>query len=179
MKKIISDTFGKVLLDGDEIPGIFQYSEISKEQKVDRIDLGEAGTSKIPMGFSDGEVKLRLLLQNDEISTPYDKLKILNNLFKKTDEYGKPIIYQIVNAHTEARGINDVSFISLKSIDDNQKDWIICEVNFEEYRPILIESESIDFSQVPEDERIGYGDSSSGNEILYGPSPADDTDIPI
>lgn len=142
--ELITDDIGQVKLGGMLLPGVFEGLEVSGGVRVDESDVaGQSGTSKQPAGFDDTEFSLKLRLLTDDDSTCYDKLRILTSLFKRVDSSAKPFIYQIVNHHLAQWDVSEVIFKGIRSSEDNQDDTIHAELQFTEFRPVVVKAESL------------------------------------
>lgn len=138
--EIITDASGKVKVGGVILPGIFQNIEVDGDVRIDEAEVdGKSAKPKQAVGYEDAKVKLNLILQNDDGSTPYEKLKILQNIFKRPGQQ-LPYVYEIVNRHLQARGITKIIFKKLTSSEDNNLDVIRATCEFWEYVPITIQA---------------------------------------
>ena len=142
MRIEITDASGQIKLNDSFIPGIFQKLSIDNEVKYDQKSVsGSSGTKKQAVGFEDATVSVTYLLQNDEQSTPYQKLQELVALFRSMDKSAKPQIYNIVNEHTAAFGIDRVLFKGIRTNEDNRKDYITATLDFIEWEPPVVKIE--------------------------------------
>ncbi|WP_298563432.1 hypothetical protein [uncultured Phascolarctobacterium sp.] len=142
MRIEITDTSGQIKLNDSFIPGVFQKLSIDNEVKYDQKSVsGSSGTKKQAVGFEDAIVSVTYLLQNDEQSTPYQKLQELVALFRSMDKSAKPQIYNIVNEHTAAFGIDRVLFKGIRTNEDNRKDYITATLDFIEWEPPVVKIE--------------------------------------
>lgn len=80
-------------------------------------------------------------IQNDDRSTPYQKLQEVVALFRSMDKSAKPQIYSIVNEHTAAFGIDRVLFKGIRTNEDNRKDYITATLDFIEWEPPVVKIE--------------------------------------
>lgn len=142
MRIEITDASGQIKLNDSFIPGVFQKLSIDNEVKYDQKSVsGSSGTKKQAVGFEDATVSVTYLLQNDEQSTPYQKLQELVALFRSMDKSAKPQIYNIVNEHTAAFGIDRVLFKGIRTNEDNRKDYITATLDFIEWEPPVVKIE--------------------------------------
>lgn len=182
MRKVITKDFGQLKVGDTLIPGVFERLEVQGEVAVDEVDvLSESGTSKQPHGFKDASIGIALRLQNDDNSTPYDKLQVIVRVFQKVDASARPFIYRIVNQHTAIWGIKDVVFQGLTSSEDNQDDTIRVQLSFTEYRPTVVKSEAMAKTNTDKaNTKTGFAQTraagnSGGKKV---PTPAIDDDKP-
>ena len=139
--EIITDASGKVKVGGVILPGIFQNIEVDGDVRIDEAEVeGKSAKPKQAVGYEDAKVKLNIVLINDEESTPYEKLKKLQNIFKRPGQQ-LPYVYEIVNRHLQARGITKIIFKKLSSSEDNNLDLIRATCEFWEYVPITIQAQ--------------------------------------
>lgn len=138
--EIITDASGKVKVGGVILPGVFQNIEVDGDVRIDEAEVeGKSAKPKQAVGYEDAKVKLNIALLNDDSSTPYEKLKIIQNIFKKPGQE-LPNVYEIINRHLQARGISKVVFKKLTSSEDNNRDVIRATCEFWEYIPITIQA---------------------------------------
>lgn len=127
-----------VKVGGVILPGIFKSFEIKASARVEEIDVkGRSTKPKQATGYSDAKLNLELRLLDDETKTALEKLKIIQNLFKKAGQE-KPVVYEIVNEHTSVRGITKVIFKDLTTKEKSGKPEILVNLEFWEYIPITI-----------------------------------------
>ena len=142
MRIEITDASGQIKLNDSFIPGIFQKLSLDNEVKYDQKSVsGSSGTKKQAVGFEDATVSVTYLLQNDEQSTPYQKLQELVALFRSMDKSAKPQIYNIVNEHTAAFGIDRVLFKGIRTKEDKRKDYITATLDFIEWESPVVKIE--------------------------------------
>lgn len=158
MRQIITDDFGQMKLDSKLLPGTFEAMEITGDIVIDEVEVpGQSGKAKQAMGFGDAVISLKLRLPTDDESTAYEKLEQLNAIFQAVDAQAKPYVYRIVNKHTAARKVNQVIFKTLRSSEDNRSDLIKAELEFTEYRPIVVKKEAMAPPETPP-KPLGLGD---------------------
>jgi hypothetical protein len=142
-KQTITADFGKVKLGDQEVPGIFSQIRIRGGVRFDEVFVpGASGKSRQPLGYEPAEVTVSLRLPNDHVSTPYDKLAQITSMFQSVDDRAKPRVYRIVNKHVAAWRIREVVFKELSSDEDTNDDTIRAELHFEEWRPVVTQTES-------------------------------------
>lgn len=143
MRLVITNELGNVKLGDKLLPGIYEGCEIRGAVKMDDIDVpGQSGKSTQPKGFEDATISLRIRLQNDENSSPYDKAKILVDIFQKTDGNAKPFIYRIVNHLTDIWKIKEVIFKELVISDANYSDSLRADIQLRQYKPVMVKKET-------------------------------------
>lgn len=163
--EIITEATGQVKVGGSILPGIFQSLEINVDTLIDEVEV--EGMKKKPKqinGYEDASVKLNLVLNNDDGSSPYNKLEALQNIFKKPGQ-DKPVVYDLYNRHTQIRGINKVIFKNLTTVEDNANDLIRASCEFIEFSSISIQ----------------YQNSATTAKTTPAPAPAPaaaDNDVP-
>ena len=122
-----------IKIGGVILPGLFKSIEVNgdaliEEQKVE----GRSKKPKQAIGFEDAKVNLELILHDGPTLTKLQKLEMIQNLFKKKGQ-SKPIVYEIVNEHTAARGITKVLFKNLTTKEQSKKDEMLVMIEFWEY----------------------------------------------
>ena len=133
---------GLVFLGDEQVPGILVNQSIRGQVKFDEGKPdGLSGKVKTPMGWEDADISLTVELLSDDDSNCYDKLAVLNALFKGTDNGGNPKVFEIVNMHAIARGVDKVVFAGLQSTETDQDDTILCALNFVEHNPPVVKTE--------------------------------------
>lgn len=127
---------GQITLGGRIAPGILQSLLVAGRVRFDEAEQdGLSGKTKVPMGWEDADITLVVELVSEEASTCYDKLSEINAIFKGTDNGGNPNVYDVVNAHTLARGIERVVFAGLTSQETDDDDVILANLAFIEHIP--------------------------------------------
>lgn len=133
----ITDEFGNVRLDNTDLPGVFTSLTISQEIKIEENEIkGRSGKSKQVIGYDDATVNLELILLSDDESTCYDKLNIIQRVFRNTDSAALPKVFKVINKHINARKIRDVLFRSLTT-SEGSGDTLSVSIQLEEYLPII------------------------------------------
>jgi hypothetical protein len=133
---ILSFGDGQLSLGGRLVPGILQSMTIAGQVRFDKAEQdGMSGKVKVPLGWEDADITLVVELLTEESSTCYSKLDELNRIFKGTDNGGNPKIYDVVNPHALARGIERVVFSGLSSQETDQDDVISANLSFVEHVP--------------------------------------------
>lgn len=164
----VDQDLGRVRLGLWELPGVFRALQISQDLRIDRKRIqGRSGTRKEPQGWGDAEVRLTLLLEDDEQLTKHNKLAMITGEFKATDKYAKPKLYTLVNQHVAARRLGKVIFRSLASRDDNERSWIMVELLFEEHDPPVIKLEKAAKGKLQTAEQAALRQFSDISEAYY------------
>ena len=133
---------GQVHLGGQRVPGVLVTMEIGNEVRFDTAEADNlSGKKKTPMGWEDSVITIELDLITEEGSTCYDKLALLNGVFKGMDNHSNPKVFDIVNAHVLARGVDQVVFRQLRSKEDNEFDVVRAVLYFDEHNPPTIPPE--------------------------------------
>lgn len=140
--KLITFEDGVITLAGDEVPGILQSLSVDgkvrfDEQKVD----GASGKKKTPQGYEDCEIAVSLYLVTDNDTSCYEKLETLSGMFRKTDDKANPQIYDVANRHLLARGVRQVVFSKLQTVENDQTDEIMANLGFVEHNPPIVKTE--------------------------------------
>lgn len=139
---IADDEFVKI--SGTLLPGILKNIEILGSALVEEIEVeGKGKKPKQATGYEDAKITLDLLLlddlasENDQPKTKYEKLAIIQSLFKQHGQK-KPKIYEIINEHTSIRNIGQVVFKELTSKETNKKCELAVSLVFWEHEEIKI-----------------------------------------
>jgi hypothetical protein len=133
---------GLVKLGDEEVPGILKSLAVRGSVRFDEAERdGLSGKVKTPMGWEDADVCLVVELLTDENSDCYDKLSDLNALFVGADNGGNPKVYDVVNRHLQARGLERVVFAGLESMESDRDDVMFCAMSFTEHTPVMVEAE--------------------------------------
>ena len=165
----LSIDHGQVKLGGQLVPGIFLSMDISGAVRFDTAEVDNlSGKKKIPMGWEDSLISIELSLTTDELSTCYEKLAEINSIFKGLDNKSNPKIYNIINAHVVARGVDQVVFKGLRSRETNENDLITVALEFDEHNPPTIP---------PEIRSSGAGASSSAPGVSNTESATVDSNV--
>lgn len=140
--KLITFEDGVISLSGNEVPGILQSLSVDgkvrfDEQKVD----GASGKKKTPQGFEDCEISVSLYLVTDENTSCYEKLETLSGMFRKVDDKANPQIYDVANRHLLARGVRQVVFSKLQTVENDATDEIMANLGFVEHNPPIVKTE--------------------------------------
>lgn len=140
--KIIEFEDGVVTLDGEELPGIMTDLRVAGSVRFDEQEVdGQSGKSKTPQGFEDCAVSLGLDLLTDSETDCYEKLEALNKCFQNVDNNANPMICTAVSRHLLARGIRQVVFSKLESIEIDADDYIRASLGFVEHNPPIVRTE--------------------------------------
>lgn len=123
------------------LPGLYKSLEIDGSAIVE--DVKVEGVKKIPRqatGYEDHKIKLTIELENSVQKNRWDKLKMIQNLFKEPSAK-KPKVYDFINQHTQIRGIGKVIFKKLSSNEHSKRQVIMCELEFVEYESIKVSAQ--------------------------------------
>lgn len=127
-----------VKVGGVILPGLFKSIEVKGDALIEEQDVeGRSAKPKQATGYEDAKIDLELVLHDGPVLTKLQKLEVIQNLFKKKGQ-AKPIIYEIVNEHTAARGVTKVLFKNLTTMEQSKKDELTVMVEFWEYIPMTI-----------------------------------------
>jgi hypothetical protein len=137
---LISD--GAITLGPDPLPGIVATVEVTNEVRTKEMSVqGGSGNARSPLGYNDADARVVIQLLDDSKSTALEKVAVYEKLFKDTDDRVQPFVYQVVNAHLNARGIRTVFVKRLRTVDSNQSNVIMVELELAEHRPAIIKKE--------------------------------------
>jgi hypothetical protein len=127
-----------VKVGGVILPGLFKSIDIKGEAQIEEQQVeGNTSKPKQASGFEDAKVTLELVLEDGPTKTKLQKLATIQNLFKKPGQ-SKPVVHQIVNEHTAARGISKVIFKSLQTKEENKNSQLSVTIEFWEYITMTI-----------------------------------------
>jgi hypothetical protein len=133
---------GIVRLGKDTLPGIFRAMDISAGVRFDRaLKDHMSGKAKVPLGWEDSDIKLTSDLLCDAGSDCYDKLTVINGLFRSADKGANPKVYEVTGRHLRARGIKRVVFSGLESRENDDEDVIQVTLAFSEHIPAVVKRE--------------------------------------
>lgn len=129
---------GRVALGSRDVPGVLVSLDVGGEVRFDETESDAlSGKRKIPLGWEDAECTITLSLLTDDASDCYAKLRDLSAIFKGYDNEANPKVYDVVNAHLLARGVEQVVFSGLSSREDDQSDEIVATLKFTEHLPAV------------------------------------------
>lgn len=168
---IITFEDGVVTLDETEVPGILQSLRVDgkvrfDEQKVD----GVSGKKKTPQGFEDADISIGLYLVTDNYSNCYDKLETVSGLFRGVDGKANPKIYTVANRHLLARGVRQVVFANLQSVENDMTDEIMVTLGFVEHNPPIVKTEAAQ-AKSPTPKEL----AEQAAQKAAGPSPTEES----
>lgn len=124
------------------LPGLMKSIEVQGDAKVEEQQMeGSSSKPKQATGFEDAKVIIELTLNDSTKQTKEDKLKVIQNLFKKTGQ-SLPRVFDIVNQHTSIRNINRVVFKKLTSKETSKNDELSVSIEFWEYLATTIKASS-------------------------------------
>ena len=133
---------GVVKIDGNPLPGHFEYLRVGQEIIIDKIQIQDKdGNLKQPAGYDEGviEIQVRLISEDGDV---YSQLSSIQKLFRARDGQIKPDIHIISNTHANARGIKKVLFKSLITEESKEDDSLIVTIELEEYLPLEAQIEN-------------------------------------
>ena len=167
--KLITFEDGVMQLDGELLPGILHTLAVDgkvrfDEQKVD----GASGKKKTPQGFEDCEIMVSLFLVTDSLSSCYDKLEKLSEMFRKVDDKANPQIYAVANRHLLARGVRQVVFSKLQTAEADKTDEITATLGFLEHNPPIVRTEKAQ-AQTPTSKELAEAAAEKGSRNQPGP----------
>lgn len=127
-----------VKVGGILLPGLFKSIDIKGEAQVEEQQVeGNTAKPKQVTGYEDAKVTLELVLEDGPVKTKLEKLAIIQNLFRKPGQK-KPIVHEIVNEHTAARGVSKVIFKTLSTKEQSKKSELTVSIEFWEYIAMTI-----------------------------------------
>jgi len=134
---------GLITLGGQELPGLLDSLSVSGSFKSDSKEHDQlSGSVRTPLGWNDADISIVLKLTTDETGKNcYQKLKVLEKIFKKTDAKSNNEVYDVVNQHMQARSIRRVTFEKLKSSETNKDDVLMANLEFKEFIPQIVQTE--------------------------------------
>lgn len=140
----VDQPLGLVRLGDTVIPGVYQSLEVAGKLKVDEVSrAGRSGASKLPEGWEDQTVRLRLeLVPDEDEGSPESALAAIGELFRRADKSAKPTVYRLVHPVCAAMGLREVLFTSLRVEDTSGSDTVVAELELKEFRPVALKRES-------------------------------------
>lgn len=135
---------GVVKIDGRELPGHLLDLSVDCRVKFDEQDVdGQSGKKRTPLGWEDAEVGLALSLTTEDPGTDcYEKLAVINGIFRSHDQSANPKVFSVVNRHLTARGVNELIFSGLSSSETEEDDTIVASLTFVENNPPVVKTET-------------------------------------
>lgn len=122
-----------IKIGGIILPGLFKSIEVKGDALIEEQEVeGRSKKPKQATGYEDAKVNLELVLYDGPTLTKLEKLEMIQNLFKKNGQ-AKPIVHEIINEHTAARGITKVLFKNLTTKEQSKKDEMLIMIEFWEY----------------------------------------------
>jgi len=138
------------------LPGLFKSLEVDVGALIEEQEIeGRSDKPKQVTGYEDAKVMLELVLEDGQTTTKDQKLEVIQKLFKKSGQK-KPIVHEIINEHTAARGVSRVIFNRLTSKTQNNKSQLFVTLEFVEYIPIVIIASGSSGSSTPETLNTDY-----------------------
>ncbi len=140
--KMVTFEDGIITLGGKELPGIMTDIRVSGSVRFDEQKLdGQSGKNKTPQGYEDCEISASLDLLTDSESTCYEKLEELNAIFRNIDDKANPVVCTAASRHLQARGIRQIVFSRLDSVESDADDYVRVSVSFVEHNPPIVRTE--------------------------------------
>lgn len=135
---------GLVTIDGLILPGVLIDLSVDCRVRFDEQDVdAQSGKKRTPMGWEDAEVGLALCLTTEDSGSDcYDKLTIINGIFRSHDANANPKVYTVNNRHLLARGVGELIFSNLNSFETEDDDTIIASLSFVENNPPVVKTET-------------------------------------
>lgn len=122
-----------IKVGGVMLPGLLKSLEIQGDAKVEEQQIeGSSSKPKQATGFEDAKIIVELTLNDSEKQTKESKLKIIQDIFKKSGQ-SLPRVYDIINKHTSIRNIGRVIFKKLTSKETSKNDELTVSIEFWEY----------------------------------------------
>ena len=135
---------GVVKIDGQILPGLLVDQSVACRVRFDEQEVdGQSGKKRTPMGWEDSEVSLTLCLTTEALGPDcYEKLEIINGIFRGHDDQANPKIYTVDNRHLLARGVGQLIFSGLDSVESEDDDTIQAGLTFVENNPPVVKTET-------------------------------------
>lgn len=135
---------GVVKIDGQELPGLLIDLSVDCRVRFDEQDVdAQSGKKRTPMGWEDAEVGLALCLTTEAVGQDcYEKLTVINGIFRSHDAQANPKIFNVDNRHLLARGVGELIFSGLSSMETDEDDTIIASLAFVENNPPVVKTET-------------------------------------
>ena len=135
---------GVVKIDGQELPGELVDLYVDCRVRFDEQDVdAQSGKKRTPMGWEDADVGIGLSLTTEADGDDcYDKLAVINGIFRSHDAQANPKIFDVDNRHLLARGVNELIFSGLSSSESDDDDTILADLAFVENNPPVVKTET-------------------------------------
>lgn len=130
-----------VKVDKKVLPGLYKSLEVKGSAIIDEQEVeGQTKKPKQATGYEDIKVVLELILEDgpDKVNG-IDKLREISDIFRKPGQE-KPVVHEIINEHTAARGVKKVIFKDLSSKGENKKSQLTAVLEFQEYSVITVKA---------------------------------------
>ncbi|MBF0590187.1 MAG: hypothetical protein HQL53_13785 [Magnetococcales bacterium] len=155
MAKAVTFEDGQVFLGDWAVPGILVRQSVRGAVRFDEAEQdGLSGKAKLAKGWEDADVQLTIDLLTDSSSTCYEKLALIDGVFKGVDNKGNPQVFDVRNSHLLVRGVRQVVFSGLNSEESDRDDTIRATLRFVEHIPVITRAEeraiAAQQSQAPE-----------------------------
>lgn len=140
MKLITTDEVGQVKVGDTILPGVFESLEITGSVKMDEVEIqGKKEKVTQAVGYENTKVRLNIaLLPDTEDGDCSQAVEMIQRLFRQAPNQEKPGVFKIVSKHLIARGVDQVTFSSFKTYEDNRINKIIGMCEFTEYVPVQV-----------------------------------------
>ena len=170
---------GHVSLGEQLVPGVLVSMEINGKVLFDQAGIDNvSGKKKTPMGWNDSLLSLRMKLLSDADTTCYEKLAVINGIFKGMDNKKNPRVYDLKNRHAAARDVHQVVFSDLRSAESDEDDVIIVGIGFEEHDPPIIKPEIQASAAQAKNAQVPAVDTAGEDGALVDSTIAKDTVSP-
>lgn len=127
-----------IKVGGVILPGLFKSIEVKTDALVEEQTVeGKTEKPKQATGYEDAKVNMELILYDGPTLSKVQKLQVIQNLFRKSGQ-SMPIVYEIINEHTAARGVTKVIFKNLTTKEQNKNDELLVTIEFWQYVAITI-----------------------------------------
>ena len=123
---------------GVVLPGLFKSMEIKEDARVEEQEVeGKAAKPKQATGYEDAKITIELILEDGPKLNKLQKLAQIQKLFRKSGQ-SLPVMHNIVNEHTAARGINKVIFKNLITREQSKNSSMTVSLEFWQYGTMKI-----------------------------------------
>lgn len=153
-----------VKIGGVILPGLFKSMEIKSSALIEEQEVeGRSQKPKQAIGYEDAKIVLELILEDSPEQTKFDKLKIIQNIFRKSGQ-GKPSVYEIVNEHTSIRNITKVILKDISSKEQSNKSEIYVNIELWEYVSMTITAKKVSNTSKSKSTNKGSNSSKSNTK---------------
>jgi hypothetical protein len=164
---------GELRVDGKLLPLSFVTQRVNAGVRFDRAERDHmSGKNKIPLGWEDADIQYTGDLLCDETGDCYEKLTVINKIFKGADKGANPLVLNISNRHLRARGISRVVFSGLESDEDDQSDVLRVVLTFSEHLPAVVKREKqVNASKTAVGAPAVKGKPAASKTVVSDPNP--------